>query len=88
MFASGCLYEVKAGARAFVQEDLRQVLLYCAAAHEGGTHRISEVSLVNPREGVAFRSDLDQVALGMSALPWLELQREIVAFLSSGGPSG
>jgi hypothetical protein len=56
-----CLYEVKAGDRAFRITDLRQLLVYSALAYSSGSLNFKRVGLFNPRTGTAWVRTLDQV---------------------------
>jgi hypothetical protein len=69
-----CLYEVKAGERAFRISDLRQLLIYSALAYSAGDLRFSSIGLFNPRTGARWSRTLDQVCdaiAGMKAVDTL-----------------
>lgn len=63
-----CLYEVKAGDRAFRVLDLRQLLTYSALAYASGSLSFSRIGLFNPRTGVAWTRSLEEVCLSISGL--------------------
>lgn len=63
-----CLYEIKAGERAFRVLDLRQLLTYSALAYAKGTLSFSDIGLFNPRTGVAWRRSLEEVCHSLSGL--------------------
>lgn len=69
-----CLYEIKAGERAFRINDLRQLLVYSALAYSSGTMHFRSVGLFNPRTGASWRRTLDYVCdsiAGMTAVDTL-----------------
>jgi hypothetical protein len=68
LIEGSCLYEVKAGDRAFRVVDLRQLLTYSALAHAKGDLTFSEIGLFNPRTGVAWRRSLEEVSYALSGL--------------------
>lgn len=68
LIEGNCLYEVKAGDRAFRIADLRQLLIYAALAHASGAYTLTHIGLFNPRTGVAWTKSLDQVCLAVSGL--------------------
>ena len=63
-----CLYEIKAGDRAFRVVDLRQLLTYSALAYAKGTLFFKDIGLFNPRTGVAWRKSLEEVSHALSGL--------------------
>lgn len=63
-----CLYEIKAGDRAFRVADLRQLLIYSALAYAKGELSFSDVGVFNPRTGVAWRKSLEEVSYAVSGL--------------------
>ncbi len=68
LIEGSCLYEVKAGDRAFRVVDLRQLLTYSALAYAKGNLTFSEIGLFNPRTGVAWRKSLEEVSYALSGL--------------------
>ena len=63
-----CLYEVKAGDRAFRVVDLRQLLTYTALAYAKGALSFKDIGLFNPRTGVAWRKSLEEVSHSLSGM--------------------
>lgn len=63
-----CLYEVKAGDRAFRILDLRQLLTYSALAYASDSLTFSRIGLFNPRTGVAWSKSLDEVCQSIAGL--------------------
>lgn len=63
-----CLYEIKAGERAFRVLDLRQLLTYTALAYAKGPPLFTDIGLFNPRTGVAWRKSLEEVSHALSGL--------------------
>ena len=68
LIEGSCLYEVKAGDRAFRVGDLRQLLTYSALAYAKGTLSFEDIGLFNPRTGVAWRKSLEEVCHSLSGL--------------------
>lgn len=68
LIEGSCLYEVKAGDRAFRLPDLRQLLTYAALAYASGKLTFTEVGLFNPRTGVAWTRSLEYVCQAISGL--------------------
>lgn len=68
LIAGDCLYEIKAGDRAFRVLDLRQLLTYAALAYASGKLTFSDLALFNPRTGVAWRRSLVEVCQSVSGL--------------------
>lgn len=82
------LYEVKAGERDFRLVDVRQLIVYCALNHVVPNYTIKKVGVVNPRLGVFFRIDIDELVESMTGTSAVELFEEITAFLSNDRQSG
>lgn len=68
LIEGSCLYEIKAGDRAFRVVDLRQLLTYSALAYAKSNLTFTEVGLFNPRTGVAWRKSLEEVSHALSGL--------------------
>lgn len=68
LIEGSCLYEIKAGDRAFRVVDLRQLLTYSALAYAKSDLTFKEVGLFNPRTGVAWRKNLDDLSHALSGL--------------------
>lgn len=68
LIEGSCLYEIKAGDRAFRVVDLRQLLTYSALAYANNNLTFKEVGLFNPRTGVAWRRSLEDVSYALSGL--------------------
>lgn len=63
-----CLYEIKAGARAFRMADLKQLLVYSALSYAEDSRIFKFVGLCNPRTGAHWVRDLDSVCYAISGL--------------------
>lgn len=61
-----CLYEIKAGDRAFRLVDLKQLLTYSTLAFASGRLSFTHIGLFNPRRGVAWRQSLEDVCMTIS----------------------
>lgn len=81
------LYEVKAGDRTFRSMDLRQLLVYAALSKSAKMAPLRRVGLFNPRTGVSFSSELDELCFEVSGTRSEELLAEIVRVISSGDTS-
>uniref|UniRef100_UPI0039EFD176 hypothetical protein n=1 Tax=Bordetella sputigena TaxID=1416810 RepID=UPI0039EFD176 len=68
LIEGSCLYEIKAGDRAFRVGDLRQLLTYSALAYAKDNLTFKEIGLFNPRTGVAWRKSLEDVSHALSGL--------------------
>lgn len=66
VIAGPCLYEVKAGDRAFRLVDLKQLLTYSTLAFASGRLSFTHIGLFNPRRGVAWSQSLETVCLTIS----------------------
>ena len=66
LIVDDCLFEVKAGDRAFRITDLRQLLTYAALAYASDKLAFSSIGLFNPRTGVAWRRSLVEVCQSIS----------------------
>ncbi len=81
------LYEIKAGERNFRSTDLRQLLTYAALNVQSGAFDIKMVGLINPRIGIFFEADLEELCFEVAGKAANDLLGEIVEVLSSGGIS-
>ena len=82
-----CLYEIKAGDRAFRVLDLRQLLTYTALAYAKGTLPFKDIGLFNPRTGVAWRKSLEDVSHSLSGLRLSDTLSALVEQFSSASAS-
>ncbi len=82
-----CLYEVKAGDRAFRVLDLRQLLTYTALAYAKGTLFFKDIGLFNPRTGVAWRKSLEEVSHSISGLRLSDTMSALVEQFSGSSVS-
>jgi len=87
VFADRTVYEVKAGDRAFLGSDLRQLLVYCALNSESRQYEINHVGLVNPRRGKFFIVDLEELCVRVSGASRYDVTTGIINLLSDAGPS-
>ena len=68
LIEGSCLYEIKAGDRAFRIADLRQLLTYSALAYAKGDISFTDIGIFNPRTGVAWSKSLEEVCHALSGL--------------------
>ncbi|QWE17166.1 hypothetical protein [Polynucleobacter sp. AP-Nino-20-G2] len=66
VIVDNCLYEIKAGDRAFRISDLRQLLIYTALAYSNRSLTFNYIGLFNPRTGVTWRRSIDHVCLAVA----------------------
>lgn len=84
ILAADTLYEIKTVDRPFRSSDVRQLITYCALNYASGQYQIREVSLVNPRRGLACKIGLDDVCTEISGNQSIEVLSEIVSSISDG----
>lgn len=82
-----CLYEIKAGDRAFRIADLRQLLIYSALAYAAGELRFSRIGLFNPRTGSAWVRSLDQVCSAIAGVKAADTLSSLVGSFSAASVS-
>ena len=87
LIEGSCLYEIKAGDRAFRVVDLRQLLTYTALAYAKSNLTFTEVGLFNPRTGVAWRRSLEEVSHALSGLRLSDTLSALVEQFSSASAS-
>lgn len=78
------LYEIKAGERTFRLVDIKQILVYLALNLAAPCYKIERVILLNPRMGVFYEFQIDDLAFRISGKPSVELLSDIIYFVSSG----
>lgn len=83
ILAGDCLYEIKAGDRAFRISDLRQLLVYSALAFASGSLTFVNIGLFNPRTGHSWLRSLDEVCLAISGRKSIDTLAELTMFFSS-----
>jgi hypothetical protein len=75
------LIEVKAVQRTFRGLDLRQAITYSALAHSNG-QSVSFLTLLNPRWGMVYSSDVENLAMDVGAGSWVELMKDLIDAMS------
>lgn len=83
LLCDDCLYEVKMVDRNLRGVDLRQVLTYCALNSQSQQAVINSVAILNPRRGITFQFNLDELAHYACRKTAAELFHEIIGFLGS-----
>ncbi|MEZ9426390.1 hypothetical protein AB4186_23920 [Vibrio lentus] len=77
------LIEIKSGERNFSIYDIRQVLVYCALnSYSKNRKKIEKIELFNPRMGISFSEDIDNLCRDLSSLSSQELYSEIEGFIT------
>lgn len=84
VFAHGVLTEVKAGDRGFRSIDVRQLITYAALNYISGSYTIIKVELINPRVGVKFLIDLEELCYEIGGKSTSEMLSDVVRVMSSG----
>ena len=79
-----CLFEVKSVERNFRSVDLKQLITYTSLNYLSSTYQIKKVGLFNPRKGIYWKIELDELCSEISGRPAPELLSEICATVSSG----
>ncbi len=81
------LFEVKAVDRMVRSIDLRQLLTYAALNKGARTFSLSRIGIFNPRRGIFFEFELDDVCIGVSGSRAEVLLSEIIEAISGGDMS-
>lgn len=77
------LVEIKAGGRGILSSDIKQIITYCALnwlSRESMV--IDNVELYNPRQGILWQSNLNELIMLISNLPTEDLFDQIGKYLS------
>lgn len=83
VLANDCLYEIKAGERAFRITDLRQLLVYSALAYASDSLEFTSIGLFNPRTGAAWTRTLDQVCQSIAGLQAIDILSALASQFSA-----
>ncbi|MFY0626167.1 MAG: hypothetical protein JXR07_07730 [Reichenbachiella sp.] len=78
------LVEIKAGERNFKSIDLRQLYTYMAVSYADTKTIYDKIELFNPRNGVVWTEEVDEVSNSISGYSTIELLDEIIKFLING----
>jgi len=87
VLAGATLYELKSGEGNFRLTDLRQVLIYCALNHAFPRYSLRDIGLLNPRKGVFYTANVDDLVRWASGASADNLFFEMTHFLTSQGIS-
>lgn len=82
-----CLYEVKAGDRAFRIADVRQLLVYSALAYAAGVLDFRRIGLFNPRTGSVWVRTLDHVCESLAGVRSVDTLSALARHFSSASVS-
>lgn len=82
LLAKGKLIELKMVDRNLRSADIRQLLVYCALNHHSSQYKIDSVVILNPRRGLEFSFDVEEIADRASGKTSAELFHEITTFIS------
>lgn len=83
LLCDDCLYEVKMVDRNLRGVDLRQVLTYCALNPQSQGTVINTVAVINPRRGLVFQFNVEELAQLACRKAAAELFHDIIEFLGS-----
>lgn len=83
-----CLYEIKAGERNFRSIDIKQALVYCALNKSSRQFDIDQICIFNPRMGISFESNLNNLAIELSGSGYIDLLDKIIFSFSGADISG
>ncbi|MFO0403476.1 MAG: hypothetical protein ACK52P_17520 [Alphaproteobacteria bacterium] len=78
------LFEIKAVDRSFKGTDIKQLMTYCALNHASRQFDIQDIAIFNPRQGIWFQLNLDNIAREISGQSAQELCERVALTLCSG----
>jgi len=87
VFVGETLFEVKSVERGFRSADLFQLLTYYALSKSTESTPIVRLGVVNPKRGLSFDMDIDDLCRSVSGVGAVEMVGEIIDAISSGGIS-
>jgi hypothetical protein len=87
LIVGNCLFEIKAGDRAFRIVDVRQLLVYSALAYASRNLTFKRIGLFNPRTGTAWIRTLDEVCLTLSGVRSVDTLSALVERFSAASNS-
>ena len=82
ILVSDTLYEVKFINRNFNNQDLRQIITYCALNYASKQYVINYVALYNPRRNCTYRCEVNSFAEAISGTSFNDMCWNIIMFLS------
>jgi hypothetical protein len=83
IFYENTLSEVKAGSGKFKTQDLRQLYTYLALNYNSVNRRnIEIIELFNPRTGIVWEGNIDDVSQNLSGMSTEEILNEIIFYIS------
>lgn len=83
ILANNKLIEIKSGQRTFSLVDFRQVIIYLTLNHYSRNPRvIEEIELFNPRMGISFSDNVENLCKNLSSLDYTELFSEVQKFIT------
>ncbi len=84
IYFNDTLFEVKTVERAFRGSDLKQLLSYAALNRASADKVIARLGLVNPRLGISFSMNIDEISREISGRSSEELLSIVIQTVSSG----
>jgi len=82
IFYNETLVEIKAGERGILSSDIKQIITYCALNWlSNHPKKIINVEFYNPRQGILWVSELEELIMSVSNLPIEDLFDQIGKYL-------
>jgi hypothetical protein len=82
IFYNETLVEIKAGERGVLSSDIKQIIIYCALNWLSKNPKIiKRVEFYNPRQGILWESELEELIITVSSLPIEDLFDQIGKYL-------
>ncbi len=81
------IIEIKTVDRQFRSIDIRQAITYAALNSINSKYTIDDLCLCNPRSGLYYIGNVEDVCHEISGISSVELFNEIISIISSGAPS-
>lgn len=82
LFYNNTLVEIKAGERGVLSSDIKQIITYCALNWlSNNPKKIKYVEFYNPRQGIIWESELEELIMTVSNLPIEDLFDQIGKYL-------
>jgi len=78
------LFEVKSVERGFRSADIHQLITYYSLAVAAGENRIRYLGLLNPKKGVSFEIEIEQLSREIAGVSASDLTNEVIRAISSG----
>ncbi|TIT79490.1 MAG: hypothetical protein E5W57_06780 [Mesorhizobium sp.] len=84
VLSGGTLFEIKSVERGFRSADIHQLITYYCLSISAGDASINSLGLINPKRGLSFEIDVNNLCREIAGVGASELSNEVVMALSSG----